>query len=137
MTFTYSGDPSASTVEQVRFLLQDTTTPGHKFEDEEITWMLTEEPDPWFCAAALADQLVSKYSGQAQSKTIGETSVTYGDLTMKYQGLAQSLRNTRRQRPVAPYAGGISKADKETVEQDDDREELVAKKTEVPDPAIT
>jgi len=136
MSFNYSGSPATSLRDQVRFLLQDTTTPGHHLEDEEIDWITSGESDPWFAAASLADTLSTRYGSYPTSKTIGETSVTYGDLTMKFQGLASRLRNSRRQTAVAPYAGGISRADKLTREQNTDREEFVAKKTTVPEPGI-
>lgn len=136
MSFTYKGDPSASAVDAVRFLLGDTNEETHVFEDEEIEWALTQETDYWFAAAICADAAVAKYALMPTSQTIGETSITYGERTTKYNLLAFNLRNNRRQGAVAPWGSGWSKSSKSTFESDDDREEIVAKKTTVPDSNI-
>lgn len=136
MSFNYKGDPSTSNIDAVRFLLGDVDEDSYEFEDEEISWGLTQETDIWFAAALLADTRVAKYSGQPTSKTIGETSVTYGDRTMKFTSLASQLRSSRRQMAVTPWAGGWKKSQKDAMDADDDRRAFVAKVTEVPEPTI-
>jgi hypothetical protein len=42
MTFTYSGDPSTSTRNYVRFLINDTNSTDALFSDEEIAYLITE-----------------------------------------------------------------------------------------------
>lgn len=136
MGFSYHGDPSDSDVDAVRFLLGDTDPDEYELEDEEISWTLTQESDVFFAAALCADSLATKFGSYPTSQTIGETSVTYGEQVAKYAAQAASLRNTRRQMAVEPYASGWSVSGKEGVEANSDREELVAKKTDIPDSNI-
>jgi hypothetical protein len=42
MTFTYSGDPSTSTRNYVRFLIHDTDSTDALFSDEELNYVITE-----------------------------------------------------------------------------------------------
>jgi hypothetical protein len=42
MTFTYSGDPTTSTRNKVRFLLNDTSSTDVLFSDEELDYLITE-----------------------------------------------------------------------------------------------
>ena len=51
MTFTYSGDPSTSTRNYVRFLLSDTVSADALFSDEELNYVISEANDDAFEAA--------------------------------------------------------------------------------------
>ena len=42
MTFTYSGDPTTSTRNKVRFLINDTDSTDVLFTDEELDYLITE-----------------------------------------------------------------------------------------------
>ncbi|NDC49455.1 MAG: hypothetical protein EBZ61_10335 [Micrococcales bacterium] len=42
MTFTYSGDPSTSTRNYVRFLIHDTDSTDALFSDEELNYVISE-----------------------------------------------------------------------------------------------
>ncbi len=45
MSFTYSGDPSSSEVERLRFLLMDTNEDSYLFSDEELEYLVSEYGD--------------------------------------------------------------------------------------------
>jgi hypothetical protein len=119
MSFTYSGDPSASPLDEVRFWIGDTESSDAQLTDAEIKYLLRSNNDS-VTAAALEGcrRLISKYSRYVDQKT--------GDIDIKY-----SQRITQLQMVIAhiqsgmlpaPYAGGISKSDIEQVQDDEDRQ---------------
>lgn len=93
-TYTYSGDPSTSTKDQVRFLAQATGEDKATgfVSDEEIAWLLTQEPNPYLAAAMVADR-VSSYFGAQRSKTVGPLTISGQDQARNYALLAQTLRS--------------------------------------------
>lgn len=99
MTFAYSGNPGQSTLDQVRFLLGDTVDETHVLEDEEITWLLSENADdPYYAAAGGAIRLSIKATNQAEeTKRVGDLELTrrFTASATHWQGLAQSIRDMR------------------------------------------
>lgn len=100
MSFSYSGDPSFSSHDAVRFLMQDTESPG-LLQDEEIAWLLTEEGNTYSAAAEGCRALSRKFAVQPGSRSIGDVSVSYADLTSRYTALAKEL-DTRSARSSTP-----------------------------------
>lgn len=98
MGFSYDS-PGNSPTDELRFLLGDTVstkkTP-HLFDDEELAWCILQEDSPRLAAALAADSAVAKYARQPTSKTLGETSITFGNLTNKFRELAAHLREQHR-----------------------------------------
>lgn len=78
MSCSYSGDPSTSDTDAVRFLIQDTDCTKNIFEDEEIAWTLTEEANIYMAAACLLDNAINNSTGTVQSKKVGDLSLTFG-----------------------------------------------------------
>lgn len=113
MSFTYSGNPGASDLDQVRYLIQDTTSPGQQ-SDEEISWLLSEEGSPRAAAVEACRTLARKYAKQPGSRSIGDVTVTYADLSKTYIALADQIaaRAARSSVPI-PYLGGLSQGDKD------------------------
>jgi hypothetical protein len=112
MTWTYSGDPSASMQDQVRFLLGDTTLADAKISDEEILYLIEEwEDDPYEAAAAAAEHL-SNTAASWLSYTADGNSLSLSEAQEKYARMAISLRATKaRKHRAAPYVGGIEVGD--------------------------
>jgi len=78
MTFTYSGDPSTSTRNYVRFLISDTTSTDALFSDEELNYVITEwGGDAYSAARELAEVLIARFSrlADSSSKSVGDISV--------------------------------------------------------------
>lgn len=118
--FTYSSDPSASSLDKVRFLIQDTVNTGHLLEDEEIAWLLSEWADVYDAAAAAADILSAKFAGQADySKSIGDLSLseTHSNQAERYTQIATNLR-LMRQRRYTPTWVASSDSLKSTADRD-------------------
>jgi len=92
--YTYSGDPASSPKDTVRFLAKATgTTKEDGFvTDEEIQWVLREEPNVYMAAARVAEQVAS-FFGAKQSKTVGPLSIDYRNQASSYTTLAGQLRS--------------------------------------------
>lgn len=118
MTWSYSGNPVSSPLDEVRFLAGCTDSADQQVSNEEINYLLAEHGSALPAAIALAESLVAKFSSRPDQKT-GDIDTKYSQLVKHFTDLAVRLRAKMR---VAPYAGGISKADKATVDEDADRD---------------
>src|SRR5207249_250478 len=113
-TYSYSGDPSLSTLDQVRFLARDTSDPFNLF-DEEINWLLTQDLGPYLAAADAADLISGKFATLA-NKSIGDLQLSFQGRAQEYAKLSAKLRaqSLRHGGTPTPYAGGITIDDKNT-----------------------
>lgn len=118
-TSTYSGDPTISPKDAVRYWLNDTDSANWQLSDQEIGYTLSLYPNPIRAAAQCATALSAKYARRV-SKRVGDLSISYSDIAKQYQSLAASLEVSANT-GVTPYAGGISVSDRATVEADCDR----------------
>lgn len=120
--FTYSGDPSDSNRDAVRFLVRDTNEATAQLSDEEIEWMLSENGNNVYLAAVQSvDYIANTYATQARSRTVGALSISYEARADEYRKLGMALRQRWATfTTITPYAGGISRSDKRTNEQDTD-----------------
>lgn len=118
MSFSYGGNPSSSDHDAVRFLAGDTVDDGHRLEDEEIAWLLTEWPDVYQAAAAGADHMAAT-AAQWLSYSADGNQLSLSDLQAKYRQLADDLRYQGRRRfKPTPYVGGIDLGDHQANGQD-------------------
>jgi hypothetical protein len=110
MTFTYSGDPSTSTRNYVRFLINDTDSTDALFSDEELNYVITEwGGDAYNSARECAEILIARFSrlADSSSKSVGDISVSesYTSKVTHYKELAESLlRRQMRKSPPRPFA---------------------------------
>lgn len=135
MSFTF--DPElGDNISKVRTLLGDTASPG-KVSDEAIEWALESEGGVVIEAAAFcAENLAAHYSAQAQTRTVGELSISMGDLSLKYATLAADLR-ARRSRNGVPIGFGWDRGDKEATASDSNREPIISKKGGMDHPGVS
>lgn len=119
MTATYSGDPTDSSKDAVRFLIGDTSA-TFEITDEEIAYILTLYPTPLGAAAACCRALASRFAKMVD-KEVGDLKIKYSQRQKAFLDLAGQLEQQSGLTGLMPYAGGISVADKETVEADSDR----------------
>jgi len=119
MTWSYSGDPRTGEMDALRFLIGDTTEADAQFSDEELIYLLEQYDDSVRHAGlAACRRLIAKYSRCVDQRT-GDIDVKYSQRLSQLHGLAASIRE---QMVPQLYAGGISKSDIETVQDDDDRQ---------------
>lgn len=107
---TYSGDPATSDLDQVRFLIHDTTMTAPLFTDSELLWLLDEWGDTYVAAWNATEALVSRYTQLADtSKSIGDLSLStsYGSKSQEYRALADRLQmqSGRKTSPVIQNTG--------------------------------
>jgi hypothetical protein len=109
MTFSYSGDPGASTLDLVRFLIQDTNEDDAQLQDAEILYWISEfDGEAYSAAISCVSSLIGRFSsGSSESKKVGDLSLTrnQGDVIGKYESLIKYLERERFRRfPAAPAA---------------------------------
>ena len=114
MTFTYSGDPSTSTRNYVRFLIHDTDSTDALFSDEELNYVITEwGNDAYKAARECAEILIARFSrlADSSSKSVGDISVSesFTSKITHYKELANSLLSREmRKSPPRPFANAQS-----------------------------
>lgn len=118
--FTYTGDPSVSSRDKVRFLIGDTIAAEPHFQDEEIAYLLSEWSDVYDTARAAAEILAGRYAHKAQvSKSVGDLSVseTYTAASNEFRLLAESIfaQKKRKNGSLNPLARANANALKSTV----------------------
>jgi hypothetical protein len=121
MTWSYSGSPSDSDKDEVRFLVFDTDTNDQQVSDEEIAYAIANEPSNVAAAIRIARALSFKYARRAD-KAVGDLKINWSQVSKRYSELATELEDSDMVSIVpTPYAGGISISDKDSVEEDSDR----------------
>lgn len=106
MTWTYSGDPSTSDLDQVRFLCGD-TDPAYSFlSDEEINYLLNGHTNLRRVAINAIEQIVTKLAASSVDYTIGPESVKASQRMANFARikrlLQQDLRNGQAFPIMAP-----------------------------------
>ena len=109
MTFTYSNDPSTSTRNKVRFLINDVDSTDALFNDAELDYLIAEWVDVYETCRAACETLVARFSRLADStsKSVGDISVSesYAAKGKEYQDLANSfLARKLRKAPPTMWA---------------------------------
>jgi hypothetical protein len=127
MTWTYSGNPSASAKDAIRFSVGDTDTTDQLLSDEEIAYITTTFGSSFYGASQAALAIAAKFA-RLMSRNIGGLSADFAAKYQHYLELSDSIKNNEEMFPVAPYGSGWSKSQKETIRNNDDREETFSEK---------
>ncbi len=101
MSWSYSGDPSTSNRDAVRFYLQDTDEENQTMSDEDIDFLLKSETKPLDAAILGLKTLVTKYSMLSET-TIGDTMVRYTQKISDITKLISLLENTSATENIQP-----------------------------------
>jgi hypothetical protein len=120
MSWSYSGDPSASNLDEVRFLIGDTDSADALVQDEEINYAIATEANNRMAAVRIARALSSKLSRKVD-KDVGDLKIKYSQMAKQFSDLAVFLEKEAVSFGAIPYAGGIGESDKESVEDNTDR----------------
>jgi hypothetical protein len=113
MSFSYSGAPSNSDLDEVRFYLGDTDPDDVLLQDEEVQFII----DKWkpvhasnlFNASVCADMISGHFAREVTISADG-VSIQMSELQQKFQSLATDLRNQNKllnASGVSPDVGGI------------------------------
>jgi len=125
MTWTYAGDPAASTLAAVRFLIGDTDTNDQQLQDAEINFAIAATSDKYTAAIFCAQSLAAKYSRLCDT-AIESVRVSANQQYEHYRGLIGILTTQAAQNSLygglgSPYVGGVSISEIENVREDTDR----------------
>lgn len=118
MAWTY--DPSklaTSELMQVRAEIQDTNVNNQQLLDEEILYALSVERNMWAAAARCSEMLGRRLLMRADVKLGRSMQVIYTKAATQFFMQARMLR-CKANGSVAPYVGGMTMADKQTIETD-------------------
>jgi hypothetical protein len=121
MSWSYSGDPSHSELDAVRFLLGDTNFSAQQLSDEEVLYLIANRDDLYLAGADAAASLATRYL-RLVDKSVGDLSISYSQQQTSYLDLEKRLRGLSLMGgDFQPYAGGISRSDKAGVSRNTDR----------------
>lgn len=132
MTWSYSGNPSDSSLDEVRFLVGDTDSADQLVQNEEISYAIATESSSLLAAVRVLRALAGKWARKAD-KAVGDLKISYSQLQKSFLALADKLEKTELS-PLTgglkgtPYAGGISISDKDSVADNTDRAEPAFKR---------
>ena len=126
MAFTWTGDPSASVIEQIRWEINDIDSTNAKFQDSEIQYAYDQEHSIFNASARLCEQLQVKYS-DAASRTMGPLKVDMSNMANLFAEKAKALRR-RATAWAQPYVGGQSEAKEDVFEADSDLKQPIFEK---------
>jgi hypothetical protein len=123
MSWQYSVDPATSNNDAVRFLTGQTSSGDDVLlYDEEIAYSLTQTgSNVQYAAAMCCESMAAQYIRKMQQLGVGSYKEVWGDRVQSLRDQAKTLRQRALLEGVSPFAGGVSKADKRTREDDDDR----------------
>jgi hypothetical protein len=127
MTWTYSGNPSSSARDAIRFEVGDTDTTDQLLSDEEIAYVIAIYGGSYEGASNAAMAIAAKFA-RLMSRSIGGLSADFAAKYQHYTELAENLMKKAKMFPPSPYGSGWSRSQKETVSGDDDREPTFSEK---------
>ncbi|MBU2701176.1 hypothetical protein Ga0466249_002290 [Sporomusaceae bacterium BoRhaA] len=116
MPWTYSGDPSTSLKDAVRFSIGDTDSSDPLLQDEEINYLLTKKSSVNGAAYAACQNIIAKYA-RLVDQTVGDVQTKYGQLIDHYNALSDSLYFDAGIAAI-PYAGGTTVSDRRSLQSD-------------------
>lgn len=125
-TWTYSGDPAASDLDAVRFLIGDTDSDDRQIGDEELLYLISTRSSVYSAAALACRTLAAKYARETD-RQVGDLRISASSRQQHYHDLAKQLAVEAGEDGIspfallAPYAGGISRADRRAQVLDTDR----------------
>lgn len=120
----YTDDPEHVPADAVRFLVGDTSTSAPQLTDNEIAFLLSDQGDNTVRAAARgAEMLSARFASQEDERRVGPLTLRSFATTKakRYADLAKALWARSAATDATPFAGGISKDDKQARELDSDR----------------
>lgn len=117
-TFTYSGDPTTSDADAVRFLIGDTNAGAYFLNDAEIQFLLTRsatmdssaggQPSVMVAAGAAAEAIAAQLSREVSYSADG-VSVSADTLANKFYELAEKIRTLQNRSDIVagPDSAGL------------------------------
>lgn len=104
--WTYTGDPSVSHRDAIRFLIGDTDSTDQLLQDEEIDWLHENAGNSIYQGAHDAcHALAAKFTRLATSKSVGDLSISYADRARAFLDLSEQIMQLAARRDIpTPWA---------------------------------
>ena len=118
LQWNYSGDPSTSDLDYVRFRVGDTIPTDPLVDDREIQAMIAQEVNLLMAAASIAEHLAARFARKV-AITVGPVSKGMDKLAESYRQLAKDLKKEAYSSGALPSFPATKVADKEALQQDD------------------
>jgi hypothetical protein len=119
MSWTYSGNPMASPVDETHFRLGDVNPSMPLATDEECAFALAEHGgNTYLAAAALAESKALEFLYRPTMVKKGDRMTSYADQAQAFLTLARQLRNNASMKTTSLYAGGIDVSEKNAERRD-------------------
>jgi hypothetical protein len=122
--FTYN-PASEAPLDEVRWLIADTDPTDPLQQDEEIARVLTRQPNTYRAAAFIARQIARQFARQCDLDIAREVRISLSDRSKQYYQMARDMEDEANKGAggsgVGVFVGGISVAQKQAVESNEDR----------------
>lgn len=120
--FTYNADPANYPADAVRLEVGDTDAADPLLSDSEIAYCLAQDSTV-AGAAYLACRLIVRSLARRVTVSVQGVSKSLSDQYAHYKDLLSDMERRQSTTGMMVWAGGISKADKQRYQADDDRDE--------------
>jgi hypothetical protein len=113
MTWTYSGNPTTSTTDEIRFLIGDTDSSDPLLQDEEIAYLYntwyTIYGTVFYVASIACETIAASYAREASHSADG-VSLQLGEIQAKFTKQAETLREQHASLLIGgiPDVGGVT-----------------------------
>lgn len=130
MSWTYGGNPAASALAEVRFLISDTIqSKPWSLQDEEINYTIGLYSDSppvigrnFLAAAVCAESILASLKGSLSDKAVGDLRISANPTALAFfDQTAKRLRMQADLQGVVPWVGGTSVSEKAAADADPDR----------------
>ncbi len=116
MTWSYSGNPSSSPKDEVRYLLQDTDTDNQLMSDEELAYLIARWGSPYMAAYYAALTLSMRYAAQVDT-SVDRVSESASQRSAAYRAIAEAML-VAAQTDCLPSIGGRKLDEKQALADD-------------------
>lgn len=95
MTYSYSGSPSDSDLDTVRYLIGDTDETGHILEDEEIQYEIDNEGSVIDAAINAINGIIAEIAQNPDAVDAEEVSADYQEQVNRYISVRKQLKKRK------------------------------------------
>jgi hypothetical protein len=118
-----------SDLDALRLEIADTDVNAQLLQDDELNWILTQESNHWGAAARACEIIARGFLRKADVRIgRGGTTLTYSTAAKQYFDMATAFRK-RANAMNAPWSGGRSISEKESLAADPDAVQPIFSKT--------
>lgn len=142
MSYTYSGNPNSSIIDETHYRLGNTDPSSPFATDEEVLLALADaHGNTYLAAAAVLETKAIQFALRPTMVRRGDRWTSYGDAAAAFRTHAAFLRQQASLQTATVYAGGLSQSEKQSARRDTDLPQPFARKDlhvqRAPTPAAT